>query len=226
MLDHRGHGRGSYIFGRSVHNTRIECLWYDVTHGFGMKWKNFFLELELHHGLDPLRPADIWLLHHLFLKDINDDAQEWADSWNSHCMQFCRSRPQTPREMFLFSMVQDGPRGLDRLYVENPVDDVVEDPAAYGIDWEVADHPQLMNHLLEHNPQDWDEQNPFAHGPATQSHVECEPPTCPLTPAEVALLDLALVHRIHDLASRDMRIRRLVWSEAFTICNHLVHIRQ
>ncbi|KAJ7576442.1 hypothetical protein C8J56DRAFT_1007489 [Mycena floridula] len=201
MLDHRGHGRGSYIFGRSVHNTRIERLWYDVTHGFGMKWKNFFLELELHHGLDPLH------------------------SWNSHRMQFRRSRPQTPREMFLFSMVQDGPWGLDHLYMENPVDDVVEDPAAYGIDWEVADHPQLMNHLLEHNPQDWDEQNPFAHGPA-QSHVECEPPTCPLTPAEVALLDLALVHRIHDLASRDMQIQRLVWSEAFTICNHLVHIRQ
>ncbi|KAJ7433788.1 hypothetical protein FB451DRAFT_1064009, partial [Mycena latifolia] len=38
---------------RSVHNTRIERLWYDVTHGFGKKWKVFFLDLEANHGLNP-----------------------------------------------------------------------------------------------------------------------------------------------------------------------------
>lgn len=62
---------------RSVHNTRIERLWYDVTHGFGEKWKKFFYLLESHHGLNPLAPAHIWLLHHLFLAAINEDAQEW-----------------------------------------------------------------------------------------------------------------------------------------------------
>ena len=29
-LEARGHGRGSYITGRSVHNCRIEQLWHDV----------------------------------------------------------------------------------------------------------------------------------------------------------------------------------------------------
>ncbi|KAJ7501271.1 hypothetical protein B0H11DRAFT_1713617, partial [Mycena galericulata] len=38
---------------KSVHNTRIERLWYYVTHGFGKKWKVFFLDLETNHGLDP-----------------------------------------------------------------------------------------------------------------------------------------------------------------------------
>ncbi|KAJ7752190.1 hypothetical protein DFH07DRAFT_745091, partial [Mycena maculata] len=38
---------------RSVHNTRIERLWYDVTHGFGKKWKVFFLDLETNHRLNP-----------------------------------------------------------------------------------------------------------------------------------------------------------------------------
>ncbi|KAJ7265822.1 hypothetical protein C8J57DRAFT_1069107, partial [Mycena rebaudengoi] len=38
---------------RSVHNTRIERLWYDVTHGFGQKWKKFFTDLEVNHGLNP-----------------------------------------------------------------------------------------------------------------------------------------------------------------------------
>jgi hypothetical protein len=73
--------------GRSVHNTRIERLWYDVTHAFGQKWKNLFIELETHHDLDPRNPAHIWLLHHLFLPHINTDAQEWADAWNSHHLQ-------------------------------------------------------------------------------------------------------------------------------------------
>ncbi|KAJ7136327.1 hypothetical protein C8R43DRAFT_894051, partial [Mycena crocata] len=52
------HGRPSRVRGdhddvRSVHNTRIERLWYDVTHGFGKKWKVFFLDLEANHGLNP-----------------------------------------------------------------------------------------------------------------------------------------------------------------------------
>ncbi|THH19575.1 hypothetical protein EW146_g1603 [Bondarzewia mesenterica] len=74
MEQNRGTGRGSYIWGQSVHNTRIEHLWYDVTQGFGQKWKNFFLELEHHYGLDLDRSAHIWLLHHLFLATVNEDA--------------------------------------------------------------------------------------------------------------------------------------------------------
>ncbi|KAJ7073444.1 hypothetical protein B0H15DRAFT_740062, partial [Mycena belliarum] len=38
---------------RIVHNTRIERMWYDVTHGFGHKWKKFFTDLEVQHGLNP-----------------------------------------------------------------------------------------------------------------------------------------------------------------------------
>ena len=68
----------------SVHNTRIERLWYDVTHGFGLKWKNFFIDLEAHCHLNP---SHIWLLHHLFMSTINADAEAWVHSWNNHTMQ-------------------------------------------------------------------------------------------------------------------------------------------
>ncbi|KAK6991956.1 hypothetical protein R3P38DRAFT_3437757 [Favolaschia claudopus] len=196
MEEHRGSGRGSYIWGRS-------------------KWKNFFYDLEINHGLNPRSPGDIWLLHHLFLDSINQDAQEWAEAWNSHKVQIKRERKRSPRDMFVFSMVQDGPRGLGDAV--EPVDEPVEDIASYGVDWEVADDRRLMHHLLEENPQDWEDENPFHAAPSQLSDVPCEPPNCPFTAEQVVLLDRLLAERV-DVTSRNMVMRRMVWCEAFNIC--------
>ena len=138
-----------------MHNTRIERLWYDVTHGFGLKWKNFFLDLEAYCGLNPTIPSHIWLLHHLFLHRINEDAQEWAHSWNNHKLSLKGERRRTPHDIFFFSMIQDGPRGMQHL--PTPPDVPLDDPATYGIGWDVADNTRLMTHLIENNPQDWDQ---------------------------------------------------------------------
>jgi hypothetical protein len=75
------------MFSRSVHNTCIEHLWYDVMHGFSQKWKNFFHNLKINHGLNPRSSADIWLLHHLFLASVHQDALEWAEAWDLHKLQ-------------------------------------------------------------------------------------------------------------------------------------------
>ncbi|KAF7364508.1 hypothetical protein MVEN_00319500 [Mycena venus] len=192
MEENRGVVRGSYIWGRSVHNTQIERLWYDVTHRFGQKWKRFFLDLEVHHGLNPLLPAHIWLLHHLFLDAINCDAQEWAAAWNSHLLQIRSERSRSPRDMYIFNMLQDGPRGLE--YRAEPPSDDVEDPTTYGIDWDVADDSTLMTHLLDQNPQDWDEHNPFSPRQDALPHVPCDAPDAPLelTREHIAALDAEL----------------------------------
>ncbi|KAF7322148.1 hypothetical protein MKEN_00738900 [Mycena kentingensis (nom. inval.)] len=188
-------GVGRYIYGRSVNNTRIERLWYEVTHSFGFKWRTFFIQLKTRHGLNPFIPripyfarrngtgpsewdwresqshysriysfipAHIWLIHHLFLASVNADAQEWAEMWNHHTMRLPGQRNRSPRDMFFFSLLEDGPRGSDHL--PKPAEEVVEDPATYGIDWDAAQDPRLMQHLLENNPEEWDEHNPF--GPA------------------------------------------------------------
>ncbi|KAJ6459367.1 hypothetical protein C8R47DRAFT_987469 [Mycena vitilis] len=218
MEDMRGVLRGSYIWGRSVHNTRIERLWYDVTHGFGQKWKKFFMDLEVHHGLNPQVPAHVWLLHHLFLHHINADAQEWAEAWNSHHLNLRGERNRSPRDIFLFSMLQDGPRGLE--HRREPADEPVADPHTYGIDWDVANDPALMAHLLEQNPQDWESRNPFAPGVEALSHVPCDAPDCPLSPEEVQHLDHRLAAEV-DLHSRSMHVRRLVWITAMQICSEL-----
>lgn len=58
------------------------------------------------------RDAHIWLLHHLFLPAINSDAEQWADAWNNHTLSFRGERQRSPADMYLFGMIQNGPRGL------------------------------------------------------------------------------------------------------------------
>ncbi|KAF5339525.1 hypothetical protein D9611_011449 [Ephemerocybe angulata] len=75
MIDLRGPNRGSYIWGRSVHNIRIERLWKDYYIGLIDKWYHFFHDLEAFYGLDVDNPIHLWLLHHLFLPALNEEAQ-------------------------------------------------------------------------------------------------------------------------------------------------------
>ncbi|KAJ7711873.1 hypothetical protein B0H16DRAFT_1667702 [Mycena metata] len=217
MEDERGVAQGSYIWGRSVNNTRIERLWYDVTHGFGFKWKKFFHELEANHGLVPMLPAHIWLLHHLFLPHINEDTQEWAQAWSLHDLQIRGERNRSPRDIF-FSMLQDGPRGLEQITA--PVDEHINNPATYGIDWDVTDDATLMRHHLLQNPQEWEDHNPFAPGLETLSEVPCDAPDSPFSAEQIKYLDCELA-AVVDTTSRSMNVWKLVWQEAFRICNTL-----
>jgi len=206
---------------RSIHNTRIERTWYDVTRGFGQKWKNFFMDLEVHHGLNPTNESHIWLLHHLFLDAINKDANDWVQAWNSHTMQLRGQRNRSPRDMFMFGMVNNGPRGLS---VPEPADDEDgledEDLALYGVDWQAAEQQGIMEQIMEQNPEDFQDGNPFSlNAPMTRNHVECQPPSGLFPPNYVNLLDEGLAARV-DITSDDMDVRRLVWIEALHICNH------
>lgn len=210
---------------RSVHNTRIERLWFDVTRSYGQKWKNFFIDLETHCGLNPQLPAHIWLLHHLFLCAIDQDAQDFVHTWNNHVMNFKGQRNASPREMYLFSLLEDGPRGLEGRIQSGEED--IEDLENYGIDWDVAQDARYQNHFLESDPhaeQNQVEDNPFHVGPAQLSHVPCDEPNCPLTADQILHLDEQLLVRA-DLSNRSMEIRRLVWTHAVEICNELFQVR-
>ncbi|KAF7366234.1 hypothetical protein MVEN_00500700 [Mycena venus] len=208
--------RGSYIWGRSVNNTCIERLWYDVTHAFGYKWKKFFIDLEVNHGLNPTMAEHIWLLHHLFLHSIDKDAQEWAEAWNQHDIQIRGERTRSPHDIFFFSQLQDGPRGLERMVA--PPDNDVSDPSTYGIDWDVIDDPALMQHHLLQNPEEWADSNPLSPNVRDLSEVSCEAPNSPFSPQQIAYLDCELAAAV-DLTSHSMNMCKMVWKEAFRICN-------
>ncbi|KZT54316.1 hypothetical protein CALCODRAFT_405186, partial [Calocera cornea HHB12733] len=108
----RGVNRGSFIWGRSVHNVRIERMWGDVTKDFGSKWKKMFIHMETYLELDIGLNTHIWLLHHLFLDDINIDAEVWRQTWNFHPLRTPEGRMRSPNEMWLVGMLERGYRGL------------------------------------------------------------------------------------------------------------------
>ena len=123
---------------------------------------------------------------------------------------------QSPNEMYMFSLIEDGPRGY------TAVDDNVQDLSTYGVDWEVADDPTLMAHHLAHNPEEGPAPNtPFGSKPANLAQVPCEPPNCPLTDEQVAYLDFTLSQTV-DVTSRNMLIRRNVWRTALTTCHNIM----
>ena len=209
---------------RSVHNSRIERIWYDVTEGFGSKWKDFFTDLEASEGLDVNNPAHIWLLHHLFLGSINQDALSWAEAWNNHKLQIQGEPQQTPQEMYFFSMLEDGPRGLGGSSsqageAEQEGFEDGEDLTTFGIDWEDMDNEVLMEHHHRHNSLQAD--NPFSTTPSTLSEVICVPPDCPLSDEGIRQLDYYLSQNTNS-NSHSILIRRNIWVEAIRICTQIL----
>lgn len=125
--------------------------------------------------------------------------------------------------MFLFSMIQDGPRGLEHILTPPEDPEALADPTSYGIDWAVAGDVNLMQHLLVNNPQEQGDDNPFNVGPATLSDVPCEPPDSPITAAQIVLLDSTLAVQVNT-TSRSMEVRQVVWQRALQICCDLWYL--
>jgi hypothetical protein len=188
-------------------------MWVDVTQAFGSKWKAFFRELEEFHGLNPSREGHIWLLHHLFLHQIDEDAQEFVSAWNNHKMQIRGARSASPREMFFFGMAENGPRGFED----------ISNVQAYGVDWEDYTDAQFMRGLQEANPANTGDVHVF-QAPEHIAIVNCEPPNCPLTAAELVHLNTEVRRRVGGgFESRDMTARRAVWQVALDVTTSIIN---
>ncbi|KAF8124442.1 hypothetical protein EV363DRAFT_1178019 [Boletus edulis] len=95
MIQHRGPNRSSFLWGRSTRNSRIERLWVDLGAQFVRCWRAFFIRLEDLHMLDSSDARHLWLLHFLFLDQLNIDCEQFQNDWNHHSVSK-RGHDQSP----------------------------------------------------------------------------------------------------------------------------------
>ena len=84
----------------STRNCRIERLWVEVGSQFARRWRAFFTRLERMHMLDAQNPTHIWLLHLLFLDDIDQDCQMFRSEWNWHPISGPGTNNKSPKVKF------------------------------------------------------------------------------------------------------------------------------
>ncbi|KAJ8086154.1 hypothetical protein PM082_004976 [Marasmius tenuissimus] len=136
MILKKGQNRGSFIWGSSTRNTRIERLWVEVGRQFGRQWRAFFYRLESLHGLKWSNRHHIWLLQYLFLDIINIDCDKFQEEWNAHPISG-EGHNMSPNDMRFMGMSTEG------VYVDDDCNTMDEDEIndQYGVDREHRPRP-------------------------------------------------------------------------------------
>jgi hypothetical protein len=189
----------------------------DLVTDLSDKWRRFFQDLETHHGMNAKDGYHMWLLHHLFLGELNCELQEWVKGWNHHKMQLKGEMNQSPIEMFMMGMVERETPGI-REWIEQQEEEV-EDLPNYGVAWENLEDE--VTHNLE---QERETPVPFEidNWPEELHEVACNPPDCPLSVEEKERLDMVVVQEFGANELRSMPECMLIWNRALDLCRALI----
>lgn len=170
------------------------------------------------HGLTPGDLYHIWLLQHLFMHEIAQDAEQWRRIWNMHTMQLTGQRNESPESMWRWGMIQHGIRGLINCTRIEPQDDNVNNPELYGIDWEALDDDDLMEQFFITHPEDYEDTETVSTAPRTFSVVDVDHANCPLSDIAVEALDGTLqMAGLLGTGQRDLLHYRARWDAALAL---------
>jgi len=62
----------------------MERTWVEIGTQVARRWKAFFARLEQLHSLNIDQAWHLWLLHFLFLDELNQDLKNLEEDWNHH----------------------------------------------------------------------------------------------------------------------------------------------
>jgi hypothetical protein len=103
MNERRGLNRGSFIAGRSCHNSRIERLWRDLMYAVIQTYYSLFYFLEGQNKLDVDSELDLFCLHSVYIPVIKNALEEFRQAYNNHGLS--SERGWTPIQMWTNSMI-------------------------------------------------------------------------------------------------------------------------
>lgn len=171
----------------------------------------FFEVLESTGGLDVDSDEHIWLIHYLFLDDINDEILEWGETWNNHKITTPGVGSESPKALKLWSIATHGIRGIT-----DSIPD--EELAEYGIDWDAIDNIGLQVHHNNHNAPELQNRDPLlTHRPDRHTMVEVQAPNCPLNSQQISQLDVYL-----DSIGDQYHEKKTRWILALAFCRSLL----
>ncbi|KAF7309228.1 hypothetical protein MIND_00293100 [Mycena indigotica] len=135
------------------------------------------------------------------LRALNEEAQDWVNTWNFHILQIRGEPNRSPADIFFFNQIEEGVYGLP-----------LADLADYGVDHGALRNEEVMSNFFANNEQE------RLEIPENMNTVICESPECPLLPVQVLTLDEQLEAAQMDARSViNMDARKLIWQEALAI---------